>query len=69
MEASMGWNYPVIAGSQAKAKAIDEGPGTIALDLLPDARQFLRLPPSLLTTDLAPIYGRGPDARLPATAP
>jgi tRNA threonylcarbamoyladenosine biosynthesis protein TsaB len=61
-------NYPVIAGSQAKAKAVLEGPGTIALDILPDARSFLLLPEALLTADLAPLYGRPPDARLPAGA-
>ena len=65
-EAAGGWNYPVIAGSQAKAKAVLEDPGTIALDILPDARSFALLPPSLLTADLAPLYGRPPDARLPA---
>ena len=64
-EAAGGWNYPVIAGSQAKAKAVLEDPGTIALDILPDARSFALLPPSLLTADLAPLYGRPPDARLP----
>jgi tRNA threonylcarbamoyl adenosine modification protein YeaZ len=34
--------------------------------MLPDAREFLSLPESLLTADLAPLYGRPPDARLPS---
>jgi hypothetical protein len=37
----------------------------VTLDILPDARHFPALPPSLLTADLAPLYGRPPDARLP----
>jgi len=61
-------NYRIIAGSQAKEKARLDGGGHITLDLLPDARHALALPPALLTTDLAPIYGRGPDARLPGGA-
>jgi len=57
----------LVAGSQAAA--LTEGmDGVQALDLLPDAAQALLLPPALLTTDLAPIYGRAPDAR-PAAAP
>ena len=31
-----------------------------------DAREYRRLPEALLTTDLSPLYGRPPDARLPA---
>jgi tRNA threonylcarbamoyl adenosine modification protein YeaZ len=58
--------YPVVAGSQARAMAAGDGAGTVALDLLPDARLFPLLPEALLTADLAPIYGRPPDARLPA---
>ena len=54
--------HPVIAGSQAAALA--GGTGT-ALDVLPDARAYPLLPPALLTGDLAPLYGRPPDARLP----
>jgi len=46
-------NHAVVAGSQGK------------LDILPDARKFTLLPDALLTSDLSPIYGRAPDARLP----
>ena len=58
--------HTVIAGSQAKANASLQQ-DHIPLDLLPDARKFALLPPSLLDSDLTPIYGRGPDARLPGT--
>jgi tRNA threonylcarbamoyl adenosine modification protein YeaZ len=58
-------NHKVIAGSQAEAKTVFEGPGHIALDILPDARDIPLLPSALLDSDLTPIYGRGPDARLP----
>ena len=64
-EASARLAHAVVAGSQASAAA---GSRT-ALDLLPDARSFALLHPALLTSDLAPLYGRPPDARLPASAP
>jgi tRNA threonylcarbamoyladenosine biosynthesis protein TsaB len=57
-------NCRVVAGSQARASARQDGHE--ALDILPDARAFALLPEDLLTADLAPIYGRPPDARLPA---
>ena len=57
--------HDTIAGTQAEALVQARGRGT-ALPLLPDARKTRLLPASLLTADLAPIYGRGPDARLPA---
>jgi tRNA threonylcarbamoyl adenosine modification protein YeaZ len=53
-----------VAGSQAEALVALRGHGT-ALPLLPDAREFPLLPNGLLDSDLSPIYGRGPDARLP----
>lgn len=55
--------HPVIAGSRAAELA---GPDRLALEALPDARRFALLPTALLTHDLAPLYGRPPDARLPA---
>ncbi|MEO6041583.1 MAG: tRNA (adenosine(37)-N6)-threonylcarbamoyltransferase complex dimerization subunit type 1 TsaB [Croceibacterium sp.] len=57
--------HVVIAGSMAGELVALAGPGKIALDLLPDARQFGLLRETRLTTDLTPIYGRPPDARLP----
>jgi tRNA threonylcarbamoyladenosine biosynthesis protein TsaB len=50
----------LLAGGRAALLA--EGSDAEALDLLPDARAALLLPPVLLTPALAPIYGRGPDA-------
>ncbi len=54
--------HSVIAGSQAAALG---GSADTVLDILPDARAFPLLPEPLLTHDLAPLYGRPPDARLP----
>ncbi len=51
-----------IAGTEAEALVSLRGRGT-AMAFLPDARHFLSLPPQLVTTSLAPIYGRAPDAR------
>jgi tRNA threonylcarbamoyl adenosine modification protein YeaZ len=55
-------HHPLTAGS--KAGDLAQGHG-IALDLLPDARCALLVPESLLLANLAPLYGRAPDARLP----
>lgn len=57
-----------VAGSQAQALIALRGYGK-ALDLLPDARAANLLAPAVLTSDIRPIYGRGPDARLPISAP
>jgi tRNA threonylcarbamoyl adenosine modification protein YeaZ len=59
-------HYSVAAGSKALELLMYDGPGMVSLDILPDARSFALLPGSLLTTNLAPLYGRQPDARLPA---
>ncbi len=56
-----------VAGSQAEALIAARGFGT-ALPLWPDARQFALLRPQALSATVAPIYGRGPDARLPTMA-
>lgn len=66
-DASRGrWNHRLIAGNRAREKAALEGPGHRALAILPDARLVPVLPAELVGADLTPIYGRGPDARLPA---
>ena len=57
--------YPTLAGTRARDKAALEGYDGIVLDILPDARFVPALPLGLLRDDLVPIYGRGPDARLP----
>jgi len=64
-QAGMRRSYQVIAGSQATARAALEDAAAIPLDILPDARRFPLLPQALLTADVAPLYGRPPDARLP----
>lgn len=57
----------LIAGSQAQAFVDLRGHGE-ALALLPDANCFADLPKAALTSDVRPLYGRAPDARLPAGA-
>lgn len=56
---------PLVAGSQAQALVARRGAGE-ALSLWPDARELALLPPGALGGDLTPLYGRAPDARLPA---
>ena len=51
------------AGNRAEEMVRHAGAGAKALNLLPDAREILSLPTNLLTADLAPIYGRPPDAQ------
>lgn len=62
--AAAGARTDCIAGSQAEALTARRGHGS-ALALWPDARAFGLLPPSCLTDELTPLYGRAPDARLP----
>ena len=62
--ASAAAGYSLVAGSQAEALVRLRGTGT-PLPLLPDARCWPLLPPALLTSSIAAIYGRPPDARLP----
>ena len=56
--------HALVAGSQAAALVEHRGHGT-ALALLPDARHAPGIPDALLSSDLAPDYGRPADARLP----
>jgi tRNA threonylcarbamoyl adenosine modification protein YeaZ len=55
----------VIAGTQAEALVTLRGCGT-ALTMHPDASRLPLLANANFTAAIAPIYGRGPDARLPA---
>lgn len=57
-----GIHHALAAGNRARDLLALGGTGQIALDLVPDARAVPRFSPALLTRDLAPIYGRGPDA-------
>ena len=59
--------HELIAGTQAEALVALRGRGT-ALPLRPDARRLPLLPEACLTREIAPLYGRGPDARLPGEA-
>lgn len=52
----------VIIGNRAREFADRLGDERLVLELLPDARATELLHESRLTRDLAPIYGRGPDA-------
>jgi tRNA threonylcarbamoyl adenosine modification protein YeaZ len=65
-EALRGARHSAVAGNRARELAGLDADRRIAIEVLPDARYAARLPESLLTDDLSPIYGRGPDARLPA---
>ena len=58
----------LLAGSQARALAELRGYGE-ALALLPDANAYALLPARALTGAVRPLYGRPPDARLPAATP
>lgn len=58
---------PLVAGSQAAALAQGR-PGTVALDLRPDARAVMLLGSDAFRGDPRPSYGRAPDARLPSAA-
>lgn len=55
-------HHPLVAGNRARALLGPDMAGRIALDILPDAAAVPLLPAALLTSDLVPIYGRGPDA-------
>ena len=55
-----------IAGSRAGDLAAMIGhPDDRVVTALPDASCFGALPEALLTNQLSPLYGRGPDAKLP----
>ncbi|TIX50513.1 tRNA (adenosine(37)-N6)-threonylcarbamoyltransferase complex dimerization subunit type 1 TsaB [Alteraurantiacibacter aquimixticola] len=64
-DAAAACRHGTIAGNRAKELAELLGDDRLALDLLPDARQAHLLHETQLLTDLSPIYGRGPDAKLP----
>lgn len=57
----------LVVGNRADAFVTHRGAGR-ALQALPDARAFLRLPPSALIDRPTPIYGRAPDAKPMAQA-
>ena len=61
--------HGIVAGDRAKDLVGDRADAQyLSLDILPDARRTPLLPKSVLTSDLTPIYGRGPDAKPSAAA-
>lgn len=58
---------PIVAGNQAETLVAARGSGR-ALMLWPDARAFMLLPSAAVMTEIHPLYGRAPDARLPSGA-
>ncbi len=64
-EAARAARHDVIAGNKAQELVALLGEGKLALDLLPDANYASLLHETRLTRDLTPIYGRGPDAKIP----
>jgi len=51
----------IIGNRAEQLAAIMDNPPQ-AIDALPDARDAIALPPTWIASDLAPIYGRAPDA-------
>jgi len=64
-EAVAHYDQPIVVGSRAKEFIALRGSGR-AHEILPDAQYANGIGGSLLTSKLVPIYGRPPDARLPA---
>ena len=64
-DAAQAARSPLVAGSQAEALVKARGWGD-ALAIWPDARYFALLPESVLQSADRPLYGRGPDARIPS---
>lgn len=59
--------HHVIAGNRAVELAgLFPDSSRQAINLLPDATASQQLPSACLSPDLSPIYGRGPDAKIPA---
>lgn len=63
--ASAAGTASLIAGNRAQELADRLGYETVALEILPDARKVPLLSDQHLTSALTPMYGRGPDAKLP----
>jgi len=64
-EAAKACLHEVIVGNRAAQMAELLGDDRLTLELMPDARQTFLLHESRLTSNLTPIYGRAPDAKLP----
>ncbi len=64
-EAVIAATASLVAGTQANALCDLRGSGE-ALDIHPDASRFDLLPAAIISDELRPLYGRAPDAKLPA---
>lgn len=64
-QAKLFGQHTFVAGNRANERCEDAA-AMQPLNCLPDARNVLAIPADQVTTDLAPIYGRAPDAALPA---
>ena len=64
-QAAQAARHRVIAGNRAQAVADLLDGEVLALELLPDANYACLLDDAYLSPDLTPIYGRGPDAKVP----
>jgi tRNA threonylcarbamoyl adenosine modification protein YeaZ len=60
--------HALVAGNRAQALADRGGIDQVAMELLPDASKLSLLNKASFAPHLAPIYGRGPDAKLPSRA-
>lgn len=60
--------HNIIVGNRAAQLAALTGDSSQICELLPDAARALEVKPDRLTQELSPVYGRGPDAKLPAAA-
>lgn len=67
-EAAAVTSETLVAGNQAQALVSLRGSGT-ALEIWPDARAFALLPSDSILEETRPLYGRAPDAKLPARQP
>ncbi|MEP2736009.1 MAG: tRNA (adenosine(37)-N6)-threonylcarbamoyltransferase complex dimerization subunit type 1 TsaB [Erythrobacter sp.] len=56
--------HPIVAGNRADERCA--GSALTPHNILPDARHTPLIPAQLITDDLTPLYGRAPDATLPA---
>ncbi|OBV12135.1 tRNA (adenosine(37)-N6)-threonylcarbamoyltransferase complex dimerization subunit type 1 TsaB [Erythrobacter dokdonensis] len=61
-EAKDDLHYDFAAGNRARDLLAFAGVRAVAMDILPEADAVPLLPASLMTDNLAPIYGRAPDA-------
>jgi tRNA threonylcarbamoyl adenosine modification protein YeaZ len=58
--------HKVIVGTKASELSTSLSTEAVGSTVIPDARNVLTLPTEVLTSEIAPIYARPPDARLPS---